>query len=295
MKFTSDCFVAVGWNNKVTFYSGTGSIVVEHDISSFYPKIRQYPDRVNCMDISPDNTTLALGGSDGLVHVFDIRTNSFTYLFTFDHMTHNPMSKTVLDYTNKTVESVCWSKDSRYLYVGGAHYVYKVGMDNQIAQILYLTKTANSQVNTINVTTDRVIVGTWDHYLYVFDQDGTKLAQERMCSFVKAIGISEDTNTFYVSVRNLMNSALIKYNLETGAMINSVSTKSESWINAIAVHGDSVYLASNDNAVYRYSKDDMEYVGTKYYGFCHAEGIEVSADGTKLIAFDRSTIQVINW
>ncbi len=286
VKFTSDGFVTIGWNNKVSFYSESGRLISENDITQYYPKKSDWPPRVKCMDVSPDSTTLAFAGSDGLVHVFDIGSNSFTHKFTFNHMIHDPSSKTIDGYTNVNVESVCWSKDCQYLYVGVAHYVYKVGMDNSIAQILTLVKSNNSQVNTIKISTDRIIIGTWDKYLYVFDHDGNKLAQERMSCFVKAIGISEDTKTFYVSIGNDRNVLLIKYNLESGAMIDTVVIKSTSWVNGIVVKGDSVYLASNDDAIYQYSIDSLEYITHKYYGFCHAEGIEVSYDGSKLITFD---------
>lgn len=293
VKFTSDCFVVVGWNNKISFYSSTETKVSEHDISRYYPKNGSFPVRVNCMDISPDYTTLAIGGTDGLVHVFNISSGSFTHLFTFDHMIHEPNSKIINSYTNKTVESVCWTKDSRYLYVGGGHYVYKVKMDRQIDRVFTLIKTDNVNVNTIKVSKDRVVIGTWNNYLYIFDHDGNIFAQEHLCCFVRAIGISEDSNIFYVSVGNKPNPVLIKYNLESGAMINMVSTKSESWINSIAVHGDLIYLASNDNAVYRYSKDVIEYIGHDYFGFYHTKGVEVSPDGTKLIAFDHLNLKVI--
>lgn len=292
VKFTSDGFVTVGWNNKVSFYYESGQLVSEHDITSYYPKYKFSP-KVKCMDISPDYTNLAIGGTDGMVHVFDIKPGSFTYKFTFNHLEFHSSSKTLDGYTNKTVESICWTRDSRYLYVGGAHYVYKVGMDNQISQVFTLTKGDNVQVNIIKVSIDRVVIGTWNHYLYVFDHDGNKLSQERLHCFVKAIGLSEDSNIFYVSVGNYYNPLLIKYSLESGAMIRRVSTKSSSWINSIAVYGNSVYLASNDNLIYEYSKDGLEYINQNYYGFCHTEGVEVSPDRKRLIAFDNYKVQII--
>ncbi len=292
--------VTVGHSNVINFYAKNGDMLSYClDLSSDYPVGQFRTKGINCLAISPDGSKISIGISSGDMLVYDISlraSSGFTKIFKFDHLTHDPKFKTDLTgYTNKSVNAVCWSLDGNFLYVGGAHYVYKLDISGNIVNIFNLTLRDNVSVQTIKVSFDRVIVGTWDGVVYLFDHSGNKLMEDRVDCWVRAIGIDEQSNCFYTCVGNERNSTpvLTMYNLETGAIIIQTRTMCKSWVQSIAVSHSHIYLACNDDLVYVYTKD-MEFVRTLYGDFCHCDGVEISPDGSKLLVYDSSKVSVMD-
>ncbi len=289
--------VTVGHSNIINFYAKNGDIFPYCIGMSLGGQFRT--TGINCLGVSPDGSKLAIGIADGCMDVYDISlraSSGFTMVFEFDHLTHDPESKTnVSGYTNKSVNAVCWSLDGNFLYVGGAHYVYKLDNSGSIVTIFNLTLRDNVSVQTIKVSSNRVIVGTWDGAVYLFDHSGNKLMEDRVDCWVRAIGIDEQSNCFYTCVGNERESTpiLTMYNLETGAIIDQTKSKCRSWVQSIAVSHSHIYLACNDDMLYVYTKD-LKFVRTLYGDFCHCDGVEISHDGTKLLAYDSSKVSVMD-
>ncbi len=292
--------VTVGHSNVINFYAKNGDMLTYClDLSSDYPVGQFRTKGINCLGVSPDGSKLAIGIASGDMLVYDISlraSSGFTRIFKFDHLTLDPESKTnVSGYTNRTVNAVCWSQDGNFLYVGGAHYVYKLDNSGSVVTVFNLTLRDNVSVQTIKVSSDRVIVGTWDGAVYLFDHSGNKLMEDRVDCWVRAIGIDEQSNCFYTCVGNERKPTplLTMYNLETGSIINQIRSRCGSWVRSIAVSHSHIYLACNDDLVYVYTKD-MEFVRTLYGEFCHCESVEISPDGSKLLAYDSSKVSVMD-
>ncbi len=277
-------FVSVDYSYILRFYTNS---IQEFciNLSNLYPDIgRMFPYKIESIDFF-DQYTFAIGGTDGLVHVFRYDESNAIKLFTFNYLDHLDRGVTNSD-KGAWINSIKFMPNGSLL-IGTSVYVFKINLSNQLEQIIELDKKENESVQVIKYHDNRIIVGTWGGNLYLFDDSGNRIMKDIHSCFVKAMEIDPYENAFYICVGNSTNPVLTKYNLETGAIVQIIRTTSRSWINCIFVTPTHIYLGSNDDIIYEYSKD-LVLDKTMHFGFCHCEHILISHND--IIACDSSKI-----
>jgi len=188
---------------------------------------------INKLQFSPNKKILAVAAGDTL-YFYD---KDFKFLY----------SKNLYDYNEKyrLIYDVVFLNNEKIAFVGWDGYVIIYDIKNQK---IIKTKHLNTRLQSIDFIKNRIYVGGYDEYLYIFDENLKLLKKINLPSF-EILKITHYKN--YIAVAGGNSGFAILKNDKV------IFQKNTGFSKAIAINGDDLYVA-NSEKILHYKLDKLQ-------------------------------------